>query len=276
MTNQWQAALREHPAQLIDTDWGPLSCRTGGHGPDLVLLHGIGSGSGSWANQLASLSNDFRITAWDMPGYGDSQRVDSPTCGAYASALTALLVARSVSWTVMVGHSLGALVAACFARRRPERIRGLVLASPARGHAHLSEAERRDKRETRLQRFTELGPQAHADSRAAALLSADADADQKELVRLNMARLHLAGYADAAQLLSDGDLLTEVANIDLPCRVLCGGADTITSPTQAIEVAAAFPGGREYREIAGAGHACYIESPTEFDKEVRAFVETLA
>lgn len=276
MTSQWQTALREHPAQLIHTDWGPLSCRTGGQGPDLVLLHGIGSGSGSWAQQLASLSDDFRITAWDMPGYGDSHRIDSPTCGAYASALMALLVARSVSWTVMVGHSLGALVAACFARRWPERIRGLVLASPARGHARLSEAERRDKREARLRRFTELGPQAHADSRAAALLSAGADDDKKELVRLNMARLHLGGYADAAQLLSDGDLLTEVADLDVPGRVLCGGADTITLPAQAREVASAFPGGCEYREIAGAGHACYIEAPAAFDREVRAFVETLA
>ena len=80
----------------------------------------------------------------------------------------------------------------------------------------------------------------------------------------------------AAQLLSDGDLLTDVADLDVPACVICGGADSITPPAQAREVARAFPAGCEYREIAGAGHACYIEAPTEFNQEVRAFAETLA
>jgi len=267
--------LREFPTQRFDTEWGPISCRTAGNGPDLVLLHGIGSGSGSWAHQFGALAGSFRITAWDMPGYGDSQRIDAPTCGAYANALAALLTARAVRLTVLVGHSLGALIAAHFARHWPERVRGLILADPARGHAVLPAGQRREKRDTRLQRFTELGPAEHARTRAAALLSDDADEEQRALVRFNMQRLDRDGYADATQLLSDGDLLDDVAHIEVPARVLCGSADAITPPEGAQKVAATFPRKCGYREIAGAGHASYIEAPETFNRLLCEFVEAL-
>src|SRR3546814_6825219 len=40
--------------------------------PPLVLLHGMGSAARSWRDQLAGLSRDRRVVAWDAPGYGES------------------------------------------------------------------------------------------------------------------------------------------------------------------------------------------------------------
>ena len=103
-----------------------FSFREAGDGSPLVLLHGIGSNSGSWQNQLAVLSGQFRVLAWDAPGYGESTPLDMPQPDAqdYADALDAFLDAMQIPECCLVGHSLGTLMAAAFA--------SLILVSCAR------------------------------------------------------------------------------------------------------------------------------------------------
>ena len=61
------------PALLtIETERGAIAYRRAGDGPPLVCLHGIGSGSASWAAQLEALAARFDVIAWDTPGYGGS------------------------------------------------------------------------------------------------------------------------------------------------------------------------------------------------------------
>jgi len=62
--------------QIVDTGKRKFSFREAGEGPTLVLLHGIGSNAGSWCNQLVTLSDQFRVLAWDAPGYGESTPLD--------------------------------------------------------------------------------------------------------------------------------------------------------------------------------------------------------
>lgn len=99
----------------------------------VVLLHGIGSGAASWVRQLDALGATRRALAWDAPGYGVSSRVaaDSPVASDYAASLAAWLDALRIERCVLVGHSLGAIVAGAFARQAGERLSGLLLISPA-------------------------------------------------------------------------------------------------------------------------------------------------
>ena len=75
-----------------------------------VLLHGIGSGSGSWLMQLeaAVMTEGARVLAWEAPGYGNSSPVspDVPDAGDYASRLWALLDTLGITSRItLVGHS---------------------------------------------------------------------------------------------------------------------------------------------------------------------------
>uniref|UniRef100_UPI00016A5482 alpha/beta fold hydrolase n=1 Tax=Burkholderia ubonensis TaxID=101571 RepID=UPI00016A5482 len=90
----------------------------------VVLLHGIGSGAASWVCQLDALGASRRVFAWDAPGYGASTPVHgaSPAASDYAAALAAWLDALGIDRCVLVGHSLGAIIAGGFARVMPERI----------------------------------------------------------------------------------------------------------------------------------------------------------
>ena len=108
------------------------------------------------------------------------------------------------------------------------------------------------------------------------MLSPGATAEHVAHACETMAALNADGYADATRLLADGDLKADVAAIDLPAMVLCGGADTITPPDGVRAIAAAFPGGRPYHEIPGAGHASYLEGAADYNRLLAAFAEDLA
>ena len=143
--------------------------REQGTGIPLMLLHGISSGAASWHKQMALPG--FRVLAWDMPGYGESPmlNVTRANAGDYADALAALLDRAGVKQTVLVGHSLGALVACAFAAKYPQRVLHVVLADAAQGYGQSSPEQREKIWRSREQQMA-LGGEILAQTRAAKLL----------------------------------------------------------------------------------------------------------
>jgi pimeloyl-ACP methyl ester carboxylesterase len=127
-----------------------------------VLLHGIGSGSASWVAQLqAASAAPLSVLAWDAPGYGGSAPVEpaQPVATDYAQRVWAWLDTLGVTQPVtLVGHSLGAIMAASAARMAPHRVQRLVLLAPARGYANAAPAEREKKLQDRLHNLLQLAP----------------------------------------------------------------------------------------------------------------------
>lgn len=238
--------------------------------PVLVCLHGIGSGAASWLELARIFNLRHRVLAWDAPGYGESTPLPgaAPSALDYAEELHRVLVSLSIDDFVLVGHSLGALVAAAYtAHRWPGcRPRALVLISPAQGYGALArEARGREVRQQRLAEVTrEGGMPAMAARRYLRLLGPGADRRAQAWVYWNMARLQGPGYAQAVELLCGGDLLADcrriaVAQGPVPVQVWCGTEDIVTPPAACAEVAAALD--VSLQPIEGAGHACYVEQP---------------
>jgi pimeloyl-ACP methyl ester carboxylesterase len=245
-----------------------------GTGEALVLLHGIGGGASSWRIQLDALSDRFRVVAWDAPGYGGSTPLaeSAPNASDYAAVLAAFLTALGVARCHLVGHSMGALLAARFAAERPDRILSLILASIARGLASLPAEERERVVHGRISDVTALGPRGMAEKRAPRLLGPDASPEILQAVIETMAAVHPQGYVQAARLLSGGDTKSDVARLPaaMPVRFVWGDADLITTPESNRAIAAARPQA-PVSVIAGAGHALYLEKPQEFNAILRRF-----
>ena len=80
--------------------------------PAVVFLHGVGGGRHGWAAQQTHLAAlGWRSLAWDMPGYGDSPMVTPYDFAQLAQALWQMLDAAHIDQAVLVGHSMGAMVA---------------------------------------------------------------------------------------------------------------------------------------------------------------------
>ncbi len=70
--------LQHFPVQMLEISGATQAYRESGSGEQvLVLLHGISSGSGSWVQQLETLGHHFRVIAWDAPGYGLSDPLNT-------------------------------------------------------------------------------------------------------------------------------------------------------------------------------------------------------
>jgi pimeloyl-ACP methyl ester carboxylesterase len=117
--------------QLLDVDGVRLHVVERGEGPPVVLIHGnmVSQRDFEASGLMERLARAHRVIAFDRPGFGHSSRprdrLWTPT--AQAELLHAALVQLGVEQAVVVGHSMGAMVALALALDHPKDVRRLVL-----------------------------------------------------------------------------------------------------------------------------------------------------
>ena len=243
-----------------------ISYRETGKGRALLLLHGIGASSASWLYQLEGLAG-YRLIAWDAPGYGESDflKKDEPQAVDYAAALRDFVESLLLKDVVLVASSLGALMAGAYARLQPERVRAVMMISPAGGRG----GDRAFLQE-RLKQFDDLGPEGLARDRSPAMLGSKAQPEALELVRWSQRRVRPQGYRQATHALASGRLVDDARFFHKPVLVVCGTEDKITPEAGCKAVAQAFPGGK-YRALAGLGHVAHLEDPAQLNPVIADF-----
>jgi pimeloyl-ACP methyl ester carboxylesterase len=245
---------------------GPVSALSvEGEGPPLVLLHGIGSSGRGFSPALPFLPRR-RILAPDMPGYGGSATLSAefPAPDAFADWLAGVLAAAGLGRADLLGHSLGGVLAAAFARRHPHRVGRIVLSAPARGYAVEDPAEWPPGAWKRLRDFEAMGAVAYAAARARRLVHRQ---EAAPAVQAEMARLTRAGLAGSTALLARGDTIGWLAARP-PVAVVTGTEDEIV-PADASRALAAHLGSR-FVALPGCGHAPYAEDPEAWGRAVAA------
>ena len=101
----------------------------------VVLVHGAGASSSIWMMAMARIARAARVVAIDLPGHGPSPRPAAGAAGMtiadYRDAVGGLAAALCLGPSVLVGHSMGALVAIEATLAWPDKVRGLVLCGGA-------------------------------------------------------------------------------------------------------------------------------------------------
>lgn len=102
--------------------------RIAGSGPVILLIHGIGDNSGTWAGVQERLARRFTVIAPDLLGHGQSEKPQADySVAAYANRIRDLLSVLDVERVTVVGHSLGGGVAMQFAYQFPHLVERMVL-----------------------------------------------------------------------------------------------------------------------------------------------------
>ncbi|MFL5799434.1 MAG: alpha/beta fold hydrolase [Actinomycetota bacterium] len=105
-----------------------VAYRSAGSGPVVVLVHGLGTTSGTWGRVMPALAERFTVVAVDLLGHGGSTReAGDYSLGAQASGIRDLMIALGHERGTLVGHSLGGGVTLQFAYQFPARCERLVL-----------------------------------------------------------------------------------------------------------------------------------------------------
>lgn len=257
--------LAQYPVKTIEIDGQVQAYREAGHGQALILLHGISSGSASWVNQLAVLSHHFHVIAWDAPGYGLSENLDTeqPNATNYAQRVLAIMDALAISKAIIVGHSLGALQASAFAHLYPERVETLIIANAAQGYQRSDEDTKAQVYSKRPNMLKSLGNAGMAASRGPHLIYKQ-DPQALALVSEVMGQLTLDGFTRASYLLAYDEIRNYLTDLKVPCVVIAGDKDEIT-PAQAIMELAIEMQLSRCHLITDAGHLSYVDQPDQFN-----------
>jgi pimeloyl-ACP methyl ester carboxylesterase len=100
--------------------------------PRVIFVHGSPGAAADWAEYLLDPPAGREAVAIDRPGFGRSDPYGAvPSLAEQADALAPLLVQRGGHWPIVVGHSMGAPVAAWLAAEHPDEVEGLVLLAGA-------------------------------------------------------------------------------------------------------------------------------------------------
>ncbi|MDB9494148.1 alpha/beta hydrolase [Spirulina major CS-329] len=109
----------------------PLHLERHGSGFPILCLHGHPGSGAAMAVFTEPLSSQYRTLAPDLRGYGHSQTQDPFEMAAHITDLEALLDREGIDQCLILGWSLGGILAMELALRNPQRYRGLILIGTA-------------------------------------------------------------------------------------------------------------------------------------------------
>ena len=240
-----------------------------GSGPRLVLVHGAAGDAREWRPQVASLSDEFTVIAWDEPGAGRSSDVPADFgLAGYATALAALIEALGAPAHVC-GLSWGGTVALELYRRRPELVTALVLADTYAGwKGSLPEHELR----ARIAGVEQMlaAPAETAPPSLPGLFAREPPRDVIELLAAVAADVRPDSVRVALGAMAEADLREVLPRITVPTLLVWGELDTRSPVSLARGFARSIPHA-ELVVIPGAGHMSNLERPEEFNAAIRAF-----
>jgi len=98
----------------------------------VILIHGFGSSRDSWNRMAGRLTKSYRVIAPDLPGWGESTRIDSESY-AYppqVERLRQFISALGLSRVHLIGHSMGGFICSAYAALYPDDVITLGLIAP--------------------------------------------------------------------------------------------------------------------------------------------------
>jgi pimeloyl-ACP methyl ester carboxylesterase len=244
-----------------------------GHGPDVLLIGGLGDTVESWQFQLDGLRDRYRLTAFDNRGAGRTALPDGPlSVEEMADDAAGVLRALDTPSAHVAGFSGGSLIAQELALRYPELVRSLVLQStwPApdsylrkwgqfvRWLVEVAPSERAFLEGFFLDIYT---PRAHNEGVV------------DQIIEGVLAFPHKQSTEDLQRSLDaflNHDTTERLPAIAAPTLVLAGGIDTTSRPELCRAVAELIPGAR-FEVMEEESHQPFQEVPDDWNARVDAF-----
>jgi 3-oxoadipate enol-lactonase len=232
-----------------------------GEGEPVVMLHGLGGDSNTWAPMMQAFSRQ-RAVRIDLPGSGRSHRVEGElSCAGFVKAVLRVMDALQIESAPVVAHSMGAIVATHLAVYEPKRVKSLALFGPLLAPPEGARTALRARGEkARVER--EAGMQWIADALVQASVSGETRKSRlaaAAFVRESIMRQCPDGYARSCDALA----AMQPADTDrVQCPVLLvTGDEDVVAPPQSVRAMADRFAQAHVEVLRGCGHWTPMEMP---------------
>jgi pimeloyl-ACP methyl ester carboxylesterase len=259
-----------------------------GHGPALLLLHGLGCDHTTWQPVIAALSRHYTVIAPDLLGHGLSAKPRADySLGGYANGMRDLLTVLGIDTVTVVGHSFGGGVAMQFGYQFPERTERMILVAPGGLGPEVNAAVRaitlpgfhhamgvvtlpglRQLTTTWLRMLAATGLSMTRDlDEVADIVESFKDPRARGAIRRVVSSV--VDWRGQVVTMVDRAYLTEA----MPMCVIWGSHDTVI-PVRHARIAAAFAPGATIEVIPNAGHFPHKDHPQQFMRVIDDFIRT--
>lgn len=239
----------------------------------VVFIHGVGGAARLWVRQLASFERaGFSPLAVDLPGYGARPAVDTMDFERFAEDIEGSIAQHRLERPVLVGHSLGGMIAQTLLRRQPGAYSAAVLAgtSPAFGNPS-GDFQKKFVTDRLAPLDAGRSMRQLAAGLVDGLMGPSPDDAGRALAIDVMGSVPASTYRAAVRCLVNFDERANLADIRVPVLCLAGENDR-TAPAAMMErMAAKIPGAR-YRCLPRVGHLLNVEDPQGFDQATIGFL----
>ncbi len=241
--------------------------------PCILFLHGIGSNASYYRFQFAALSSQFRVVAWNAPGYwmSDNLKTENPNDDDYAKAVVDFTQALGLQKFILCGNSFGSVVAQAFAIRHPQRVARLILTGTGVGQQQVS-PERREKFEARARRIR-LGSYQYGDAGVDNLVGPQATAALRAML-VEVARgTQAAGLLRAVSFRLSSFYTPDLAPaMTMPVLLVQGSEDRVNPRQENADLLLPQLSNGRLVELPGIGHLPEVEAPNDFNRLLLDFV----
>jgi 3-oxoadipate enol-lactonase len=255
-----------------DVTIGDTFVRISGQGFPLVFVHGFTTTSEFWKEQVEEFSKSYRVIRMNLPGHGPSP---APTSRGYRIEDFVEDVARvfqelSVDRAVLIGLSMGGIIAQKTAVKYPHLVKALVLVdttahgtgADATADAFLAVVDKRGANKA----IQDLSDLSFGSSATPALI---------EWARREVIQSPEFVARAAIRSISDTDTRSSLSQIKAPTLVIAGEEDRVTPPGES-EILAKGIRNSTLSIIPEAGHFSMLEKPAAFNRILKRFLDELS
>jgi 3-oxoadipate enol-lactonase len=248
---------------------GDMKVKVSGTGFPLILVHGFTTTSEFWREQVEEFSASYQVIRLNLPGHGisPSPKTRNYTIDAFVEDLEKIFHHFSLPRAVLVGLSMGGVIAQQFAIKNPQLLKALVLIDTT-PHGLGQDV----RAENVLLAIDDLGIATASQNVAARSFGSGAPPDLVEWAKLEVIQTPDFVARAAIASLNKSDTRELLWRITVPTLVIVGEKDIITSPAESRALSDGIPNST-LTVIENAGHFPMLEQPIEFNRALRVFLE---
>ena len=239
----------------------------------LVFIHGLGLNKNLWRHQIDQLQEEYFILNYDLFGHGMSKKADDdPSLSVFTEQLYAILVELNFSKVILIGFSLGGMIARHFTKTYQSMVKGLIILNSP----HKRSPSAQESVYKRYLQVAEKGPISTVDDAIVRWFTPEFDQNNKEItdcVRSWVLANEHDIYSKNYWVLVDGvkEIIDLHGVINCPTLVITSDQDYGNGPEMAQEIANEILGSKLII-IKGLRHMALFEHPQKINQHLLNFL----